>query len=502
MNDIGYGPLHIIDNKGAYPAKVLNSAGTLLGFVYGGVVSHISLIDNSTAAGTWTIENNELVGASAQFLTTSMNTITACVALDSSREYIQGYNGSGHLVGVVYDKSTNSFGNVTAIRTVGGGSNYQSPAVLAGTDKILCCSCGNGAATFEAVVLSISGTTITVNTAATATLSANISAFADGCGLIAVGSSFVTSYTVATPAAQIRALSISGMTVTIGSATVLDGTAGGLIAASGSVVIAASTVTTTLMIRPYTVSGSTLSAGTGANPTPAGNRTLNKLFPLGSRWVALNKDTSLGVCAAIASLSSTTITITEANSLVSFNLTDAIVVGSNKVLMLGDGGGSNANILTDTAGTASAGTAITLSSGTARSCYYVDGTDVFVKEGSTGSEAPVFSIVDCSGASPVRSKFWPAGSSAYPASLPISSVSNSVLRRTASMVFGTRYAYVIPSNINDSSNSLSAEISNHFVRLRPAVYTYAAGAYYGKSDSERWVINSSSNILQKVECVQ
>ena len=117
---------------------------------------------------------------------------------------------------------------------------------------MLVCSVATGATSFEAVALSIKRYNNHRQTAATTTLSANISTFADGCGLIAVGSGFVCSYTVATPAAQIRAPSISGTTVTIGSATVLDGTAGGLIAVGDSThVIAASTATTHLYTKPY-----------------------------------------------------------------------------------------------------------------------------------------------------------------------------------------------------------------------------------------------------------
>jgi hypothetical protein len=244
------GPLHIIDNKGAYPVRVLNNAGTLLGFIFAGVVSHISLADNSTAAGVWTIENNELVGASAQLLTTNLLTVDACVSLDSDREFLLGNGGSNYSYGVVYNKTTNSFGSVTAIRS--SAVTGKHVAIKSAMDQILVVSCTSGSTALEAVCLTITGTSIAVGTAATATLSANISAFADGCGLIAVGSSFVTSYTVATPAAQIRALSISGTTVTIGSAEVLGGTTGGLIvAASSTIVIAVSGNATVVTTTPF-----------------------------------------------------------------------------------------------------------------------------------------------------------------------------------------------------------------------------------------------------------
>jgi hypothetical protein len=498
------GPLHIIDNKGAYPVKVLNSAGTLLGFIFAGVVSHVSLSDNSTAAGVWSVENSELVGASAQLLTTAITSITACVSLDSSREYIQGYNGSGHLVGLVYNKTTNTFGNVTAIRTVAGGSNYQSPAVLSATDQILCCSCGNGATTFEAVTLSISGTTITVNTAATATLSANISAFADGCGLIAVGSSFVTSYTVATPAAQIRALSISGTTVTIGSATVLDGTAGGLIAASSDKVIAVSTATTHLYTKPYTVSGSTLTPGTGTDSAPGSTIVLYKFFALGSRWCVLFNDSSVGPYGAVVSLSGTTATISSVATITKNTsvVVDAIVVGSNKVLVLANSNDTNANILTDTAGTASAGTAITLDAGTVKRAMYVNGTSVAVYSPIAATTSWV-NYVDCSGASPVLTLNSRLNVSTD--QTDTFAGSNSVLSRSPQAIFGTNFCQNyhtatvgVFSFLRVSGAGAIALLPRSYYGVRNS--SGISTCYRGKADSERWVADAAT-VITKIECV-
>ena len=68
---------------------------------------------------------------------------------------------------------------------------------------------------------------------------------------------------------------------------------------------------------------------------------------------------------------------------------------------------NNANLLTDSAGTASAGTAITLQFSNNFKCYYADGTNVAVK---TGTTALLLHTVGCSGASPVLSATIEAGS--------------------------------------------------------------------------------------------
>lgn len=502
------GPLHIIDNRGAYPVRVLNSAGTLLGFIFAGVVSHVSLIDNSTAAGVWTVENSELVGASAQLLTTNLVALSSvtsgggAISLGSGRELLVGQNPANSAIyGVVYDSTTNTFGSVTLIRStasVGNATCYAS--VLVSTDKVLVASCpSSGGTTFEAVVLTITGTAIAVGTAATATLSAAMTGFADGCGLIAVGSSFVCSYTVATPAAQIRALSISGTTVTIGSATVLDGTSGGLIALGDSThVIAVSTATTHLYTKPYLVSGSTLTAGTGTD-TNSGTMTLNKLAALGTRWYVGYNDGGSTVKGGVVSLSGTgngTTTITTETLFSAGTLQDAIIVSSDKVLVLNDQTTNNANILTDTAGTASAGTAINLGTSSFRAILYTSSTDVYVQDGTT-STIDVFKV-DCSGASAVLTSSQRICTAQ---NVPATTISNAALLRSPYTLFGSTFAQTARPNINPTTTSLALRVNGGVAStLSSPVPKISGVSYRGKSDSERWAADGST-VIAKMECV-
>jgi len=496
------GPLHIIDNKGAYPVRVLNSSGTLLGFIFAGVVSHVSLADNSTAAGVWTVENSELVGPSAQLLTNSFTSIQSVVDIGSNKEVLVGGTGANGYA-VVYDRSTNTFGSVTLVRAA-GFNNGGAVAYLSGANQVLVVSCVPASAAFEAVTLSISGTTITVNTAATATLSANINTFADGCGLIAVGSSFVCSYTVATPAAQIRALSISGTTVTIGSASVLDGTAGGLIAVGDSThVIAASTATTFLYTKPYLVSGSSLTAGTGTS-ADSGTKTLNKLAALGTRWYCGYNDGGTTVAGGVVSLNASgngTTTITTATLFSAGSLQDAIIVGTNKVLAINNQTTNNANILTDTAGTASAGTAITLDGGTLKAALYVSGTDVYV--GSLATNVFVHKI-DCSGVSAVLTSSQNVGTNT-PNAQSFITTSNSVLSRTPQNTYGTSFAQSLivsgaaQVQLPRVQNGILSAVSRNKYSYAGANTSVSGTAYRGKSDSERWVTDAAT-VITKIEC--
>jgi hypothetical protein len=500
------GPLHIIDNRGAYPVRVLNSAGTLLGFIFAGVVSHVSLIDNSTAAGVWTIGNSERVGQVAQLTAaTNLLTVDQCVDIGSGRELLMGRGALPYyLYAVVYDKANNGFGPVTLVRAANFVGNTNCfKAISAGIDKVLVISCPSGSTAFEAVVLSTSGTNIAVGTVATATLSANISTFADGCGLIAVGSSFVCSYTVATPAAQIRALSISGTTVTIGSATVLAGSVYGLIQASGSIVIAMSATNgANVVYAPYTVSGSTLSAGTAATVTTTCNSSIAAKFaPLGTRWFS-NFYGATNTNGVIVSLSGTVVTVsTVVVFTVSGGMADAIIVGSNKVLMLEAQGTNNANILTDTAGTASAGTAITLSSQTTRACLYVSGTDVFVQDGTT---TYLVHKVDCSGASPVLADVLIAGRSTTEIAAFVAS--NSVLSRSPKALYGADYARNVLRSALTQNSDPEIRLGKFSQRQHldyPGDDSGVGAAYRGTSASSMWVTTSNVNktAIVKLECV-
>lgn len=498
--DLG-GPLHIIDNKGAYPVRVLNSAGTLLGFVYGGVVSHVSLADKSTAAGVWAVENSELVGASAQLLTTNIIKIAnnpSVIDLGSSRELLIGQNAATTAYyAVVYDRSTNTFGSQTLVRTV-APANTRNASCLVSTDKVLFVSC-DATTAFEAVVLTISGTTITVNTAATATLATNIATIVDACGLIAVGSSFVCSYTLASGTANIRALSVSGTTVTIGSQTVLDGTSSGLITASANHVIAVSTATTHLYTKPYLVSGSTLTAGTGTD-TNSGTMTLNHLAALGTRWYVGYNDGGTTVKGGVISLNTSgngTTTISAATLFSAGTVLDAIIIGSTKVLAINDATTNNANILTDSSGTASAGTAITLDSETARACIYADGTNAVVGSGAGGANIYT-TLVDCSGSSPVKTKAYRMASTG---NVAVFSASNNALIKATTSLTGTAFAHRLLTMVAVATATAQWRVKGGEAFNVPVTNPIFGGtAYRGKSDSERWV-SDLATLITKFECV-
>lgn len=490
------GPVHIVDNKGAYVVRLLNSDGTVRGFCPANEVTTISLIDNSTAVGVWAMDGGN-IGVSAQLLSVLRN-VDAVIDIGSSQEVIVGRGQtSANCYAVVYNRSTNTFGSATLVRTATFGTSLIK-ACLSGSNQVLVTSVPTASSAFEAVTLSISGTTITVNTAATATLSANINKFGDGlCGLLVVGSAFVTSYTVATPAVEIRAISISGTTVTISNAAVPTGTALGLmVAASSSIVIVASTATTHLYTQPYTISGSaTPSVGTGTD-TNSGTMTLNKFAALGSRWVVLYNDGGSTCKGGIVSLSGTTTTISTVTLFAASTITDAIVLSSSKVLVLNAATTSNANILMDTAGTAGAGTAITTTEETSRYCVAVVGTDAYTQDGTI----PAYLIkLDCAGTSPVLTSVARGPGAAGSQGLNIAS--NSLLERAADILSTSTFVTYVISKSTPSSLQLVQWRNGEFVVVPNSLattYSFATSVR-GLSSREAWIGDNKNGIL-KTEC--
>ena len=167
---------------------------------------------------------------------------------------------------VAYNPSTNAIGTPVLVRSTA----RMLGAVAASATSLLIASC-NATTGFEAVVVSFSGTTATVNTAATATLGGNF-ANASSVSLARIGASnsFAVLYNRATSVIGVRGLSVSGTTVTIGAEATLTGastTSGSIVSLSDTTFVTTHSVTTTTYATPFTVSGATVTKGTEATVT-------------------------------------------------------------------------------------------------------------------------------------------------------------------------------------------------------------------------------------------
>lgn len=277
------------------------------------------------------------------------------IRIDANREMILFADGT-NLHAVVYDDATKTFGASVLVRTE--VSTIVAMATLAGADSVLVCSAYSVA--LNAVLLTVSGTTITVNTAAKATLSNSIfgSQFYGMSSLVQVGSSYVLSYAMNPGGSALRALTISGTSVTIGSQVLTSGTSiaySPVVQAVDSTTILAVSITgtSTIYASPYTVSGTTLTLGTQASFATASLPGFYGRLSSGRFALSYSNTQYYG---AIIDVTGTVATVSTVQLYTSGAPASYFVVSGNQVLL--DTGVNYVNVLTDNAGTAVAGTAI------------------------------------------------------------------------------------------------------------------------------------------------
>ena len=357
--------LYNINNTGGYPLTILDNAGNILGFAYPYSAVIVGLASNSTAAGVWNLSGHELLAITAAFVSlTNVYNIYQVITLDSTRTLvILGFSTSTY--GIIWDSSSQTFGTLTLISsTYGASTSYAFAAILTTTNQVLVCH-GDGSTTLAAVVLTLSGTTITVGTYATATVTSINSGIT--ATIIAQGSSWVFPYGTSSNI-NIVAITISGTTPTIGTPVSAQGftNLAYISSISSSVLLAVTlTATTAIYVTPFTVSGTTITAGTGVTISTSGSAF--RILPIssGARRVIAYLVSGGTIAGTVISVSGTTATIstatlaTSTDTTISYN--DMIVSGS-KLIFHQNGVGFQ--ILTDTSGTASVGTFLAYTPGT------------------------------------------------------------------------------------------------------------------------------------------
>jgi len=472
--------LYTINNLGMYPLKILNSVGSILGFVYSNCPVTVGLVGNSTAAGTWSIVGAEPYAITAALTSTAfyqnpgMN-YSSRIILDANRVFfLLGGNDIVNMYGVIYNSSTLTWGTPTLIRS--GAIRFLN-SILSATDQILVCSCDSTTG-FQSVTLTISGTSITVNTAATATLS--VAAAGNPTRLVAVGSSFVLLYT--TSSTEIRALTVSGTTVTIGNATTLTGTSlayNYLQTISSSVVLTLTlTAATAVYATPYTISGTTITAGTQANYATTAGANL-RVQPINNTRLAVitTASGSTNIAGLIISVSGTTASISSGTAVTGTSTANAgMIVSGSKAIIYSNVGGV-INIMTDTAGVASFGTSIIGASGTANP----------ISANATTNQAVFYTplyrtVVNFSGSSPTLVAVDYFGTTVPSNTTPSydSALSTVFLKGTTS--------YMYPNN---AAGAYAVAISENAANVFITKFNEGLGNLLNGADNEKWSINAN-----------
>jgi hypothetical protein len=540
---------YCVYNAGDYDYGVKDNAGTQLGWVRARTGAMIGLSDSSTAAGVWAYYGLEKTAITAQLalpsvasanMGNSRTIFPVMVTLDATRTCI--LFGGATCYAVVYDSSSQTWGSVVTVRT--GMPSFMTGAILSATNQVLVTTCAS-TNVVQAVTLTVSGTAITVNTPVT--LGTGASWQGAMSVLVAVGSSFVCAYSKSGATQEAFAITVSGTVPTLGSAVsnASAGTSGsGYIRAyvSGSVVrVVTSDYTVGVWCSPFTVSGTTLTLGTSAGAATGGmadsySKALQNgagdivvAYPIGSPGTA----TDYGL--AIFKLTGTTETV----STVSMGCTagsvrveahmfvELVNVGTTKTLaIVYDNSVHRVHLLTDTSGTASVGTALTLTIQTAAAASHglsVTGTTAkcllsgAVSNGNAGLADLILYDFDCSGTSPTVSSFktmsgFPVSGGSVTLGYAQIGTTNYRGQRHTGMLKAGSSAYFIAGpcaafdwqiTANSFRKMVSLPISNSNFFIQDAIVSGVIGA----ASNESWVyaalgLGSNQVTIQRIEAAQ
>ena len=419
-------PAFTLQNVGQYDLKVIDSTGVIRGFVGPGENTVVGVADNSTAAGGWVLNDAKLLGVTAAYENATLSFGTGAgnfqtIPLDATRTAFL-YGDTSCYVQVFDSTAGVGWGAPVLVRS-GLGSGFFI-GVLSATNQLLVASC-DGTTAMQSVTVSIASVTPTVNsgTLVATTLGGNLAGFDQ---FLAIGSTFALAYRRATTTSAFRLFTVTGTTPTVGAETTTTTTAAScpihLFNMSGNLLTMFQTSAANVTAKSWTFAGVVPTAGTTLTQTAAPDTVGLRTIQLGTRWVALSTNAStFSVAAMLISYTGTSVIAkTEVNGVLNMATlsasanpltnVDAQVV-NGKLLLCGiptSTGTPFFNLLTDTAGTLSAGSqVIGLALGAAAFPAAVGGAVTgsvgrFIASPSNAGSARGYSV-DCSGASPVVS---------------------------------------------------------------------------------------------------
>lgn len=494
------GPHFHLRNLGDCERPIRDAAGTLKGFLPARGSVTVWLLDNSSAAGTWVLDGAEPVGFSALWLATDDITLHAMVTIDANRTLLVGaYNAA--IKGIVYDRSDNSWGSLTVLRT----ANAYVNAVLIDTDKVLVFSNESGVAAF---VVSLSGKTLTPGTAATAAGTTD-SAVPD---IITCGSTYISRCRYG----NLIAATVSGTTVTLGAITATTtaySTSAGALAVDASTVVSFGVTGTAAYAQAFSVSGTTLTPGTeNARTGLTGTISAFRAMLNGGRLWLITLGSTNACYPMLYSFSGTTITRSDASVLAhteTLASSDWIAVSSTKVLVCLSATGGYFYHLTDSAGTLSASSSLLVSgANSAAAIVRNDSGTVYVWLYNTTGDK--YGAIDTSGATPAEVAghlFEPSVSSPSDDTIVAPLAATKYSRRASNHLHAGGRSYVVPGKNNPGSHAAEFGVRCRIFQADNRMAGPNVGVdSKGATDEAVWVVvnTASANTysIGKVEVAQ
>jgi hypothetical protein len=398
---VSVGSARTYRNNGDYSRRLKDAAGVVLGFIPARASVSITCESNSTLGGIW-----QCVGTRDMAVTASRNAAISfggtgsviVITLDADRQLLigTGYNLSAY--GVIYNRTTNTWGNEILLRA----SVAISLAIKSATNNVLFVSC-NTTTGLEAVTLIASGESLSLGTVASATLAGNVTTASN---IVQLASGlFVISYRRSTNIGGTRAISVSGTTPSIGAEDAAGGyTALQVFANTATTYTVISYTASLLYAKTNSVSGNAITAGTEVS-TACTNANFRAMMMSTGRIAIMYLNTStrggfISISGTVPSFS--TVAISSA-VLAPFSADWVSVSGTKLFIATGLANTANYfNILTDTTGTASIGTELSYANASIATPVILDVSGNVVRAvflQSTNTEMVIVKL-DVSGASP------------------------------------------------------------------------------------------------------
>ena len=251
-----------VRNTGDNDLTVLDSMGAKIGFIRPQCGTTLALADTSTAAGKW-VGDWEIYGLTADLslgVSISSGSIfsTAVKINQNKTMFLYGQTGGG-LYSVVYDTATQTATDSLLVRAT---SSQYCQAMLIG-ENVAVMTCDSGTSIQVALISPV----CTLLSTASASASGTVNSFGQ---FIALGTGCVFSYSTSAPSGVVRAISVSGTILSIGSEVLLTSAEAPRLYISGNYLrVVRHNNSSGIYCTPYTLVGNVLTPGNTVN-TSAG----------------------------------------------------------------------------------------------------------------------------------------------------------------------------------------------------------------------------------------
>ncbi len=501
--------LFSITNASDYDLGIKNSAGTVLGWLYAGENTIVSLNSKASAAGVWNFTTLNKIGITASLINTSTTlggtaSVTAppvMIAVDANRTMFLTASTAG-VAAVIYNSSTQTWG---------------TPVVLSGTTNVVAClsganqvlACVYSGTNINMQTLTLAGTAITVNAAVIASSTSTI----NSATLISLGTtSFALAYGRAAPVQAIRNISLTGTVPAASAETVLASAASdiapNLYQVTATTVLAVQQDDVQFTARVYTVTGAgvpvlvnSATSATGYSETPF--TPPKSLLTGNTRWLNLVCKNNLSAClvnvaAGVPTISTLTVSTnyrTGTGALIT-DQTDVVAISASKFFVFYRTATSyGCRILTDTAGVLSQGSELLFNSGTAIDSgrlFFVSLVGNTLTLGGSNQGSFITLVLDVSGTTPTLSTSIYQKASGLP-NLNIGNTDKYNVRNGNLAYINNTVIHPNPNASGVSNNAYSFKYTSTGVyKVKyPNLFNPTGIMVAGQASNESWYYNSA-----------